>query len=393
MSSRQWDRALETALQWLAQDPNNVRAHIVAGQSLVNLKRYSEAEPHLGRALQGNPNNHVVHRFMSILQFHTNRFKKAEESIHKALSLNPRDPYHWYHLGWMLYKQGDSTSARKYIEKARELSPRDAIILNLLALCTPKKKANAGEILRQYHEALEIDPQNSQIHNNIGHYYLSVEKDYPAAEGYFRRALFFDPTSKVARSNLFIVLKRRDTVYRVLCAPRDFVFKTYNLLRAGRRRSILLYILILPLWILVFRYVLVVLALWFLLVWPMVKSYEYLTLGDLRTQAGDIGAKRGGIFGYRRWPLRIRLALFALLLLIFWGGITLFIVKSPQLRLDENLQAIFGFLIMAGLILVAGFWGRGKWKRRYHMFRSRKKVADIDRMLERKPNRPSTDKT
>jgi len=235
MSSRQWDRALETALQWLAQDPNNVRAHIVAGQSLVNLKRYSEAEPHLGRALQGNPNNHVVHRFMSILQFHTNRFKKAEESIHKALSLNPRDPYHWYHLGWMLYKQGDSTSARKYIEKARELSPRDAIILNLLALCTPKKKANAGEILRQYHEALEIDPQNSQIHNNIGHYYLSVEKDYPAAEGYFRRALFFDPTSKVARSNLFIVLKRRDTVYRVLCAPRDFVFKTYNLLRAGDR--------------------------------------------------------------------------------------------------------------------------------------------------------------
>jgi tetratricopeptide (TPR) repeat protein len=387
ISSHQWDRALEAAQEWLAQDPNNTSAHFVAGQSLINLKRYPEAEPHLATVLANKPQHDRAHRMMSILQFYERRYQAADESIHKALSINPRDAYHWYHLAWMLYKQGEGVSARKYVEKARELSPRDAVILNLLVLCTPKTKANSHQILQQYHEALELDPQNPQIHNNIGIYYLNVEKNFPAAEDCFRRALFFDPTLKIARSNLFLVIKRRDKLYWLLSAPRDMVFNFFNSLRRRRTRGILTYVLILIVWLMVFRFVFAILALWALFVWPMLKTYEYLTIGDLRAQAGDIGAKRGGIFGYRRWPLGWRLALFGGLLALFWGSIGFAIYRGINQEPDQYLDIIFSCLIILGVILMMVLWVRGRHKSGRRWFRSRKKTAEIDRLLEGKPNR------
>ncbi len=53
--SGQWDRMLETAREWLAGDPESVRAHMAAGQALLNLKRYAEAESHLRRGLASEP--------------------------------------------------------------------------------------------------------------------------------------------------------------------------------------------------------------------------------------------------------------------------------------------------------------------------------------------------
>ena len=381
-SSSQWDRALETAREWLARDPENTRAHFTAAQALINLKRYSDAEPHLARVLAGNPENDTAHRFMSIVQFHQKKFSAADESIHKALSLDPNDAYHWYHLAWMAHKQGDAASAMKYAEKARQLSPRNPDVINLLALCTPNDPANNARILQQYHEALEIEPENPEVHNNIGVYRLDVEKNYATAEECFRRALFFDPSLKVARTNLFVALKHRDTVYRVLCWPKDFIFSIFAFIRERRRQSIWLYLLILPLWILAFRFVLGGLALWFMVVWPMVKAYEYLTIGDIRARAGEIGAKRGGVLGYRRWPLRLRLALFGALLISFWGGMAFLGRQNEVFNSGENGQAWLGFIIFAGLLILLAFWLRAKWRKGQIRFHTRRRTKQIDRLLE-----------
>src|ERR1700744_4435851 len=86
-ASGQWERALDTAREWIAADPENSRAHLAAGPALLNLKRYPEADSHLRRALASEPGNAVAHRFMSIAHFHLNRFKEADEEIQKAISL------------------------------------------------------------------------------------------------------------------------------------------------------------------------------------------------------------------------------------------------------------------------------------------------------------------
>ena len=134
-SSGQWDRVLKTALEWLAREPNLATAHLAAGQSLLNLKRFSEAEPHLAHVLALQPENDIALRFMSIAQFGQKRFEKADECIRRAIALNPNDAYHWLHLANMCYHQEDIGSAGKYAQKARELAPRNPAVLSIVALC------------------------------------------------------------------------------------------------------------------------------------------------------------------------------------------------------------------------------------------------------------------
>lgn len=373
ISSRQWDRALETAREWLAAEPENPRAHFAAGQSLINLKRYPEAEPHLAKTLASEPENATAHRFMSIVLFHRQRFKAADEAIQKALSLDPNDAYNWYHLAWMLYKHGRLVLARTYAEKARALAPRDSDIVNLLALCTPKNEESNWLRRRQYEEALALEPENSQVHNNLGVYYLESEKDYAQAEACFRRALFFDPALQVSRANLFITLKHRDTVYRVLCAPRDFICQVLGLARRHR----LLYFVTLPLWLIAIRFLLGGLALWFLLVWPTLKVYEYLTIGDIRAQAGELGARRGGFLGYRRWPLRTRLAIFILVLVVFWGGLAGLAWRDPA-----HASVVLGLAIAAGLLIWLALWLRAKWKQGFFKYRPRHSTRRMEKLLQ-----------
>jgi Flp pilus assembly protein TadD len=348
-SSGQWDRALETAREWLSVEPESIEAHLAAGQALVVLNRHAEAESHIAQVLTARPGSDTCHRLMSAIHFSAGRHKAADESIRKAISLDPTDAFHWYHLALMCYRQGDRASAKKFGAKALELSPRSPDIMNLVTLCEPATSANADQRLAQYHEALELDPENSAIHNNIGAHHLDITKDYAAAEEYFRRALFFEPSDKTARANLFTTMKHRDPIYRALRAPKDFLVQGFSLAQKARQRSILLYILMVPVWIFAFRFLAVGLLLWCLFIWPLLKAYEYLTMGDILSKAGEVGAHRGGFLGYRRWPLKVRLGVFASFLALFWGGTVLLWTRKDLLMASEGSQIVIGVCIVFGI--------------------------------------------
>ena len=68
-SSRQWERTLETAREWLSVEPENSEAHMAAGQALVYLDRHSEAERHIAIVLATQPDNDIAHRHILNLQF------------------------------------------------------------------------------------------------------------------------------------------------------------------------------------------------------------------------------------------------------------------------------------------------------------------------------------
>jgi Flp pilus assembly protein TadD len=314
--------------------------------------RALEAENHMARVIAARPDSDICHRLMSAIYFSAGRYKAADESVRKAISLNPADAFHWYHLALMCYRQGDRASAKKFGAKALELSPRSPDIMNLVTLCEPATSANADQRLAQYHEALELDPENAAIHNNIGAHHLDITRDYEAAEEYFRRALFFDPSDKTARSNLFITLKHRDPIYRVLRAPKDFFTQSFSMAQKARQRSILLYLLTVPLWIFALRFMLAGLLLWCLFIWPLLKAYEYLTMGDILSKAGEVGAHRGGFLGYRRWSLNVRLGVFAAFLALFWGGTALFWMAKDKVSKNEAWDAVLGIFILIGILAI-----------------------------------------
>lgn len=379
MSAGQWDRALTSAQEWLSKEPENLRAHRIAAQSLVNLERAEEAGRHVEKVLAGNPGDGFAHRLMSIVHFRAGKFRLADESIRKAISLNPNDAYHWYRLAHMSYHQGDLATAKKCVARARELNPRDANILNLAILCEPNDPENTAQKIRQYQEALALDPENANIHNNLGTQYLNKLKDYAKAEECFRRALFFEPSSELFRKNLFITVKHSDLAYRILCTPKDWLFQVSNFFARMRKKNLWLYILMIPIWLIAFRFILGGLVLWFALVWPLTKVYEYLTIGDIRARAGELGVRRGGFLGYRQWPLKIRLAIFAVFLISFWGGATFFCLSDNPLA-DKNLgQAILGMLLIIGVLGFLSYYLGLKIRRGLKAQAARKRARQMEK--------------
>ncbi|MDB6155553.1 MAG: hypothetical protein JWL90_4006 [Chthoniobacteraceae bacterium] len=351
VESGQWDRALESAREWLANDPQNSGAHLAAGQALINLERKAEADVHISHVLRIEPENAFAHRLMSIVRFDQKRFKEADSAIQQAIALAPNDAYNWYHLALMCYRQGDLKSATTWAQKARGLSPLDPSIINLLAMCAPDDaNPSANGQLRQYQQALELDPENATVHNNIGVHYLNVSRDYAAAEKSFRFALSLEPANPIFRSNLFVTIKQRDRFYRILCGPRDLLAKFSLFMRRTRERSWVAALLLIPVWIIAARFFFIVLILWLLFVWPMIKVYEQLTVGDLRAKAGEIGARQGGFLQYRRWPLKARLAIFGALLVGFWFSLWKFSDSLLQERvLGIAVLAIIAVLVYRGL--------------------------------------------
>ena len=365
--SSQWDRLLSTAAEALAEDPESVTAHLYMAEALINLDRKPEAEKHLQDALGRNPENAIAHRWMSMVQFAKKNYRGADESIREALALSPRDPDNWYHLAWMCHQQHDLKNGLKWATRARELAPNNPHVLNLYALCADQSGHNP-ELLD---EVLALDPENAHGHNNRGVDLLNQNK-YAEAEACFRQALAIDPTLKFARQNLFVAIKHRDLVYRILCAPRDFLIWIRNItVGDGSKRNPVAAVFGFLAWILVFKFVLLLFILWFALMWPMTKLYEFLVMGDLRKKAGEAGATRGGILGYRRWAMRWRMAIFAAGLLGFWRLVYEFMWSPARTPSERETAAMFLLcavlatgLIYYGKHLVHGVVARyHAWKR------------------------------
>jgi tetratricopeptide (TPR) repeat protein len=248
-------------------------------------------------------------------------------------------------------------------------------------LCDPGGPENAKKKIQQYQDALAIDPENANLYNNIGVQYLDHLKDYGQAEDCFRRALFFYPASKTFRKNLFITVKKRDLIYRILCAPKDAIVQVINFFARVRRYNLFLYLLIIPLWLFAIRFVAVGLALWFALVWPLTKVYEYLTIGDLRARAGELGAQRGGFLGYRKWPVKVRLSIFACLLVSFWGAVALLLMSNRNTPLPRE---FLGGVIFFGLLLFLYFFAAIKVRAGIKAWAARKRAREMERIVSPK---------
>ncbi len=374
-ASGQWDRVLATARDWLAQEPENPVAHRYAAQALVNLHRHADAETHLQLVLASNPRDDFAHRMMSMVQFELGAFAAADESIQQAIALDPEDANNWYHLAHMAYRQKDLASGLKWAARARELAPTDADILNLYTLCSGDT-TNQEPLLK---EVLSLDPENAYAHNNLGVFYLNAEKNYVRAEECFRRALEINPGVKIARKNLFHALKHRDLVYRILRAPLDMFLGIRSALAGRKGRNVLAAIGGFILWLLVFRFVLAGVILWCAFIWPMLKVYEFLIIGDIRSKAGEAGARRGGFLRYRQWPVRLRLTLFGVLLAGFWS--VLYFVYSGQPAVsDEARQIAMGTIMSVVLLAALAIYSRRGFKHmksRYHSWRRQRRLKHL----------------
>ena len=336
IASHQWEKALETARQWLDEDPAEPRAHLAAGQSLCELRQPQPACQHLLEALKGNPRSDRAHRLLARARFAQRDYRQADQHLAQAIALNPADAYGWYYLAWMRESFGATELAARHGRHALSLDPENVAVLNLLARCQDPR---SPEQLAQSLRVLELAPDNASAHRSVGNYRLNVDGNYPAAEESFRRALHFEPTDKAAQRGLFLTLRRRDTLYRALQFP---LILAERLRLFDVRGGVLGKLAFVLAGFVAGKFLLGGLAVWALFVFPLAKVYEYLTLGDIRARAGVPGARRGGAFGLRAWPLKLRFGLFAVLVAAFWGGLAFLGLRSERLPLFGAAIGVIG---------------------------------------------------
>jgi tetratricopeptide (TPR) repeat protein len=225
IGSKQWERAQKVAADWLAADPENLQAHRVAAQSLINLGRHAEAEPHTAYVLTRRPRDDYMYRLVSNIRLDNKNFAAALEAIGTAISINPDDFLHWYQRGRVCFYQKEYGLARQWLIKARELNPQSADVVQLLASCEANTSDGRARELAMLLEALALNPEKPGLHNDLGAYHLNIANNPVAAEECFRQALEKNPTSKLYRVNLFktlIVRFKSDNQWeRVLGAACD----------------------------------------------------------------------------------------------------------------------------------------------------------------------------
>ena len=146
----------------------------------------------------------------------------------------------------------------------------------------------------------------------------------------------------------------------------------------------MLYIVLIPVWLLAFRFILGGLVLWFALVWPVTKVYEYLTIGDIRAQTGELGVRRGGFLGYRQWSIKVRLSIFATVLVSFWGTVAFFCMSGSPLANKDLGQGILGILVFFGLLIFSGYYLKRKIKGGIKAWSTRKRARKMQSVFSPK---------
>ncbi|MDQ3190064.1 MAG: hypothetical protein M3Q58_00565 [Bacteroidota bacterium] len=214
--------------------PNNGRALMNYGLSLMAKGNYEETLGYFEKALTLKPYWAYIHINMGILKNAMGESERAEFFFQNAIRFQPFVPDGYYYHAIHLNSKGRGTEALEQIAKGLEVSPGHSRLLNLQASVTKDAGQDFKEVyattlaeleknpsVSEYinlslfcyknhmfiesilacEKALEIDPRSATAYNNICSSYNSMEQ-WKKAETACKKALEINPEFQIAKNNL-----------------------------------------------------------------------------------------------------------------------------------------------------------------------------------------------
>lgn len=208
--------ALAIYQQLLVEHPDMAAPQYGVAESMLALGKANEAKP----LFEGLVNNDEFHaralQGQGLAQLALNERQKAAKTLREAIEADPELWRSWNALGLIADGMRETDKAQADYEKALALNPNSAVILNNIGYSKlmAKKPVDAA---RSFRKALALEPASETIENNLrlaiaakGDYaeatkftrrdklpnvlnnvgVIAMQRgDYPAAEGYFVRAM------------------------------------------------------------------------------------------------------------------------------------------------------------------------------------------------------------
>jgi tetratricopeptide (TPR) repeat protein len=168
--------------------------------------------------IERDPANAKIHNFIGVVYYKREEYQAAVEHFKKAIEIDPNFAETYNNLGYALFLLGNYKEAEGYFLKALNIDPYftqassnlktvQRIIsgsLDIRAYRLFQKSAgdeNLGQNIKNYTEAIQIDPNYAEAHNNLGVMrYFNGEFD--AAIKAFQDAIRLNPKYPEAHNNL-----------------------------------------------------------------------------------------------------------------------------------------------------------------------------------------------
>ena len=336
-----WEQVAAQGQILLESAPDEELAHYVVGLARLKLKRVTEAWGHVHFLLTNHPDWPPSHEAASLYYRTVRHRDQAWSHIQTAIQLNPNVAGYHASAALLAVERKDLPGAIWSIGRARQLAPEDPNIAWLAIELQGANQTTAREAwhrIREFENALRLDPNNSDIHASIGSIYLE-ELDMPReAEASFRSALLHDPAHAGHQKALFQAVAQQRMLYRLLSIPQRAFRWLANYCRGVAVQPWRIIFLLFGFKIvLAFLFWIAVVAIIF---WPACKIYEWLVISEIEcvAEASNAQLRFKRALGRRPFWLRFMacvglilgswLAFFAVLGIVIPGFVTLGILAG-----------------------------------------------------------------
>jgi tetratricopeptide (TPR) repeat protein len=223
--------ALEAFGASLAMDPCHAVAHLLAGQSNLQLGRVEIGIAHSRVAAAANPQSAVAWCNIALGQRKLGRNGEARFAAQRAVSLDPRLADAWNALGLVELDAAARDAARANFRRALEIDPNHApshlSIANL-----DQDEGRTHDALEGYARAQALDPMLPQAPYSRGHLFHKATGDLEAAIASYREAIAIRGDYAVAHHNLahalFLAGQFADAWNEYRWRPPRLQFETRN---------------------------------------------------------------------------------------------------------------------------------------------------------------------
>jgi tetratricopeptide (TPR) repeat protein len=189
-------------------NPNDENAYLYLGIIYFRLLNYSEAKRYLEKAYNLSPNNFDVNLNLGKIYMNfVNDYETARKYFEKSINLNPKSGDPLFNLGFIYYYQKNYDLSLQALKKGIELEPTfwkmDDVYSGMGVLYTILNKPSDAEEAAK--KAIELQPTRKSRaidHLTLSRVFLYYNNEYEKAEKEFKKALEIDPDISVLHNEL-----------------------------------------------------------------------------------------------------------------------------------------------------------------------------------------------
>jgi len=202
-----YKEAGDLAAEASARFPEERSFKLMRAQAAAKLGDFKTVDQTVDSLLKGTAEDAELHSFKSSVLLEANQLKQAEESARKAISLDARDVDPLVTLSIIQERQKKFKDSEMTLRKALEIDPENATLLNNLGYFLTERGEKPQEAEDFIRRAVNIAPTNGSFLDSLG-WLLFKQGKTQEAQKYLEQAVIYSSRSATIHDHLGDLYKK-----------------------------------------------------------------------------------------------------------------------------------------------------------------------------------------